>query len=463
MNMFNGVVSRRRFAAGLFCIVACAGTVFTAHLFAQDFRTQDSPAIRAPVPPGEQPRAQLPEPQEQIPAFPRRNVRDNVEPAMPQRPLVQDPAIAMPDLLMRNPPVVTRVEALAGRPFGIGRITFRLLGGDEMILRTGATLLTDTDNRVFYPVMTKTPVRNFFSRITGNRRNEPENVHEIWFLFKGDEPLNLVLDGSGTVQLPVQVQFAGARDFERFASQWWNEFYAVAERQATEGDYPGIVESYLTAMLSRRIGVANPIAGNDRRDPLRQTFELLFDVESLRIDTIKRSMAGLMNVALQDQVVLPPPIEWTPLVVTDLPADIAVEPMAHCVPGECFYLRFGTWSNQIWFKKLTEEYGGDLTRMVSLRGFQNRIQSKFLNQLAIESTEFDQLFGGNLIDDVAVIGTDLYTSEGAAIGVMLHSTNSEMLSNNLRNKRRRFAREHQDEGATIETIEFEGATIEFLS
>ena len=137
--------------------------------------------------------------------------------------------------------------------------------------------------------------------------------------------------------------------------------------------------------------------------------------------------------------------------------------MAHCVPEECFYLRFGTWGHQLWLKRLMEEFGGDLSRMIQARGFRYRIQSKFLDQLALENSGFDDLFGGRLIDDVAVIGMDTYFDSGSAVGVILHAKNSKTLDGNLRNKRAAFAKRHQKMGATIKEIKVDGNSIEFLS
>ena len=45
------------------------------------------------------------------------------------------------DLLQSNQPLILQTEAIAGQPYGVGRIKFRLRPGDELIDRTGATLL----------------------------------------------------------------------------------------------------------------------------------------------------------------------------------------------------------------------------------------------------------------------------------------------------------------------------------
>jgi len=149
--------------------------------------------------------------------------------------------------------------------------------------------------------------------------------------------------------------------------------------------------------------------------------------------------------------------------VEDLPANIEVEAMAQSVPRECFYLRFGEWENQLWLQRLTEEFGGDLGRMVQLRGYKSRIQSKFLNQLAIQSSEFDKLFGGRLIKDVGVVGMDTYFDNGAAIGILLHASDSKLLSSNLRAKRKAFAKKHAEDGATVTTETLDGQEVELLS
>ena len=366
------------------------------------------------------------------------------------------------NLPVANPPVILKTEAYAGRPFGIGRISYRLREGDQLIDRTGAILLEDADKRVLYPVVTQTAFRTFIQTLTGDRNGEPENVHHVWFLFKGEEPLNLILRGSGDASVVVPVEYSRNRQYERFVGQWWQAFTRSVDEQIEAGDYPPIVETYLTTMVGKRLGFQPVNRFEGRRDPLSQTFELLFNVESIRLETIQNTMFGGIDQTPANLPV-PPSIQWTPLVVTGLPEQIEIEPIAQCVPNECFYLRFGTWQNQIWLQRLLEEYGGNLGRMVSLRGFQYRLQSKFLNQLAIQSSEWDQLFGGNLIDDVAVIGTDTYFDDGSAVGVVLHAINSERLKTNLLSKRNKFVAANSEIGVTLEAVQLGTYTVELLS
>ncbi len=370
---------------------------------------------------------------------------------------------ATDDLTVPRQPIVLSAEAHAGRPYGVGRINYRLQSGDEMIARTGAVLVTEANERISFPVISDTPFREFLGNfIRSNPANSAESK-SIWFLFKGDQPLNITLHGTGQSTFDVPIVFDKPNRYERFAKNWWNSFSSASDDMIQSGDYPPMVETYLTAVVGKRLGLALPTRSQRSKDALARTFELLFDVEALRIDGIHKAMTVGVDRALAT-LPMPEKIQWTPLVVKDLPDDIAMEPMAQAVPHECFYLRFGTWKNQIWLQQLTEEFGGNLSRMIQLRGYQPKIQSKFLDQLAIQSSEFDRLFGGSLIADVGVIGMDSYFDNGAAIGIMLHAKNTKSLAGNLRSKRKKFATKHADQNATVETITTEnGETIELLS
>ena len=359
-------------------------------------------------------------------------------------------------------PTIHRVEAYAGSPFGVGMIKYRMCHGDDLIDQSGATFISEKNSRVFYPVFTRPAVNRFFQKLTGGSGGEPESMHNVWFLFRGDQPLEISLFGACSTTETVEVEYVRDKKFARSLNQWWREYNLQATRQSDWGDYPPFIETYTRTMLSRRLGLQLPRKRNKNKDELTQTLELIFDVESLRSEMIERGMLGLADTSLADQP-LPSEVFWE---YPDLDEadyrEVEVEALSSSVPEECYYLRFGNWGNQIWLRRLMDEFGGDLSRMVNLRGQKSRIQSKFLNQLAIESTEFDRLFGGNLISDVAVIGNDMFFEDGASVGVLLHAKNSKTLTANLKNKRKNFVEKHADIGCQLNTFDFDGVEIEFL-
>ncbi|MEM7784405.1 MAG: hypothetical protein AAF623_13710, partial [Planctomycetota bacterium] len=92
-----------------------------------------------------------------------------------------DPVMVNPngqrDLQVQNQPLILRAEAYAGRPYGIGKIKFRLRVGDELVTRTNATLLSDAENRVLYPVISKSPAKTFFQSLFGKQPDNPDDAH----------------------------------------------------------------------------------------------------------------------------------------------------------------------------------------------------------------------------------------------------------------------------------------------
>ena len=116
---------------------------------------------------------------------------------------------------LSNRPIILSAEAHAGRPYGIGKITYRLAESDEVIARTGAVLLTEANQRVSFPVISKTPLRKFLANFIRNRRDETRDSKTFWFLFTGDEPLTASVHSSGVETLQIPVTFDQPRQYQR--------------------------------------------------------------------------------------------------------------------------------------------------------------------------------------------------------------------------------------------------------
>ena len=344
-------------------------------------------------------------------------------------------------------PLISRVEAFAGQPFGVGMLTFRLPpdGGDvnsSLVIRSGAVELTEKNNRVLYQVVGKQAAARIIQKVAGD--NEPAGqMHAIWFLFKGNEPLRLTLHGSADQEFEMIPTIPRrARQFERRMEQWWREYNRAAEEQAEKSDYPNLIETYLTTMLGQRLGLPLSSSPKDRRGPFKKTIDLMFNVEKLRSDMIRDEMLGIIDLGKRDQV-LPPQIFWKDVESPKSPEDVEIEEMAFYVPEDCFYLRFGTWQNNLWFKRLSAEYGGDLSRMFSLRGYEARVDARFLDQLALGSSDLEDMFASTVIRDVAFIGKDTNFNDGPAVGVLLQAKKTDSFFKRRTNQRKKFAADHE--------------------
>jgi hypothetical protein len=349
-----------------------------------------------------------------------------------------------------DPPRVTNIEVVAGEPFGVGKITFEPAAGESLLALVDGYQLTEDDRRIFYPVLSQRFIDRVLDAATP-RETQLASRLTVWFLFKGDKPLRLRLAGNETTAFEAPVQLLRPNAARRLVRQWWREYSAEARGRTTSGEIPPLVESYMVAMLARRLGFESEQLSGDasKRDPVRKTLDLVFDTESLKSGLMFELMTGAMPAGEWTQP-LPEPIAWTP--ATPLPAgEVAIEPLATVVPAECFYLRFGSWQNQLWLKRLMAEYGGDLSRLIDLRGYKSPGSDRLLAQLALEPTKWDDLFGGSVIADIAVIGTDTYVADGASIGILFESSNG-LFQRNLTSRRQQFAKEHAGEGVELQAI-----------
>lgn len=359
-------------------------------------------------------------------------------------------------------PRITNVEIVAGEPFGIGKVTFEPAQGETLLELTDGYQLRAADQRILYPVMSQ----RFLDRVldatdtTGDRQSSRLT---FWFLVRGDQPLTIQLSGLETVEIQAELQKTRPNAFRRLVRQWWREYSAQARDRTTSGELPPLVDSYLVAMLAQRMGMPAERLGSfaARRDPLRQTLDLVFDTESLKSDLMFELMSPDSRPAF-DVEDLPAPIAWLPPPKFVDGVDIPVEPLATVVPSECFYLRFGSWQNQLWLKQLLAEYGGDLSRLVQLRGYKTTGSDRMLDQLALEPSKWDDLFGGTVIEDLAVIGTDTYVADGASIGILFQSK-SAMYKKNLDKRRAQYAVDHASQGVTLQEVKFGDVAASFLS
>lgn len=355
-------------------------------------------------------------------------------------------------------PIISRVEAYPAMPFGVAKVTFRMGQSGKMIQNTGAVRIRERDGRIFYPAFSEGLITRLFDRPNVG------GVQSVWFLFRGDTPLDLTLEGTTPVNFVVPMSPYRPALARNLFQNWWRQFNAEARENTERGDYPPLVEAYLAAMLEYRLRLSPPPAERIKREKataLQQTLNLIFKVEALRAETIRDIILQPADLELASLPIPDPPVWKRSIRVPDYP-DIETEPIVQFVPEECFYLRFGSWDNQLWVKRLMEEYGGDLSRMISLRGHVSGDSTKLLDQLVLESSQVDDWFGGNLIADVAAIGTDLYLNDGPSNAILMLAKNKS-LEARIRAKRKKYAKDHAEEGITLTELDVDGVSVTLLA
>lgn len=360
-----------------------------------------------------------------------------------------------------------RARAVIGEPFGVAHISVPVpANADPAFLDSRGYEILDPDGRVLYPAITTGRLGDLVADLLGpNVLGEPTQV-SISFLFTGSEPFELTVTTPEPHRLAITPRRLRGRAHAASLLAWWRAYHAQLRSQESRGDYPPLVETYLTEMLSQRLGLQPPLPSRLResdRSELQRTMDLLLGTEDLRLNSIRSAMRGLSNPAEPATTPLPEPIDWRPHQFPDDPAGPAIEEIARHVPEECFYVRFGSFENYVWMDHLKDDYGGDITQMVTLRGHQARLDEKVQYQLALTQSAVKEFFGPQVISDVALIGRDLYLRDGAALGLIFEARNGEALKANLEQDRASFLKLEKDRGATLETVSVGGHDVSRLS
>jgi hypothetical protein len=368
-----------------------------------------------------------------------------------------------------RPAAAQRVQAYPGEPFGVAEVTIALRPDQpDWASVTQGVFLRERDGRACYPVFTTGAVQRLLGEVLGGSPlGAASSSSTVLFLFTGTEPLELTISTPAAQRLVVRpVPSPNRRVYDRLLQRWWREFNAQARQQAQQSDYPPLVQTYLTSMLSRRLGLAPPLLSRNQDSASGEpydTLQLVTGVESLRLATLQHSTLGRGDGSLAAVSGLPPAIRWSPLPELEIAEDVEIEPIAKRVPEECFYVRFGTFENYLWLDRLQNDYGGDISRMVTLRGYDAGLSQRFPRQLALRTSAMAELLGPTIIADVALIGRDLFLREGPAVGVLFQARNTALLGADLARQRSTALQEEKAAGATERKVQIGGRDVAFLS
>ena len=116
----------------------------------------------------------------------------------------------------------------------------------------------------------------------------------------------------------------------------------------------------------------------DLVDPLK----LIGGVEEVSDTIFKLAARGVDNHSSVRRMRVPDSPKWKPALdsIRD-DSDVSIEPLAYRVPSECFYIRYGSFSNYLWFKDLSEANGRDLSKLVALRGLNGTSRGELRSNL----------------------------------------------------------------------------------
>ena len=310
---------------------------------------------------------------------------------------------------------------------------------------------------------------------------DPLEHVRIHFLFVGDAPLTIQLDGEvqQTIELVPKsiderrVDGATPNRWNLLLDQWWTSYVEQAKRQIVRSDYPSLVERYLVYSLANRFGFPIPDLEQPKptilskpNDPT-STLELIAGSESLR-DRLRNEQLTVSVADTSRRVAIPQPPRW---ITHPIPAlregqsldAIAIEPIAKVVPSECFYIRFGSFQNYLWFQKLSESRGGDIAQLALMRGYNYESTDRVERLLNTKMNTISKLFGDAVISDMAFVGYDLYLQDGPTMGVVFEAKNFGLLKSSFEQERLATFEKIEPQGGKLREELIEGQNVSFLS
>jgi hypothetical protein len=380
-----------------------------------------------------------------------------------------------------RPPAEPGVEAIAGDPYGVGRWTVQMPAGtNPAILGNNTFTLTERNSRVRYQAFQSEPVRTALREIIGR----PQTI-TIYFLFTGDGPLELELYAPSATTTVVTPQ-RDAVGQARLLTDWWVRFARQSNRIDRSADYPDLVDNYLLATLARRLNlppagqlppplvrsladsVLGSITGRASRssdidsgdEELDRQIGLIFGGDSLRSDLQTQSLARRTEPSEPADQLLPAAFAAATTVPEPL-GDVAIEPIAAHVPAECFYVRFGTFTNYMWCRRTMGRWDDDLRNLLNRRGLDYRLTARMERQISLKESVLSELLGPSVVADVAMVGSDLFFREGAAMGMLFQAQNNYALASDfLRQRQETLDREP---GCSDKQVEIAGHKVSLLS
>ena len=102
-----------------------------------------------------------------------------------------------------------------------------------------------------------------------------------------------------------------------------------------------------------------------------------------------------------------------------------------------------------------------MANMIAVRGIDYGLNKKVEQQFGLKQTALAKVLGPKVISDVAIVGSDTFLREGAAIGIMFEARSNLLLGNNLQNQRKTAMKRFSD--ATEETLTIDGHSVSYIS
>lgn len=264
-----------------------------------------------------------------------------------------------------------------------------------------------------------------------------------------------------------RIPFTATMDAKVAAPKDLEQRWGVA--LATEFEaHPGVFYRFAAARTRQRFVGTKPVK-NEIRGPIRHDNDLseLMDTMTGRLsiqEALERDRALYLeasrkkaNVAIA--TLKPPALSahpWAEL-YRALHVNAVEEPFARATPAEFWFVRARTLTALFDVTDAVEDWGAPAADFLDARTEDRGTFARYQTELGFERSAVTRILGPELVQDLAIVGSDPYIHEGTDVTVLFHVKNAALFHASLSGLSAKLGAEHG--GLATTTFAHEGVTV----
>lgn len=303
-----------------------------------------------------------------------------------------------------------------------------------------STLMVQSKRRVELREELKGVKNDLLERVL---KKQPAYVIFGRFKSAGEAILNINSRISGETFLKINFELPDSEAGNSEVVDEWKgvqESYMVKLLSVTPGDsiFSYIVNQSILRVNTeetkkQKANTRNRSGGEPRRDGQNVnlysiTTGALAIQESLQLDRIITSSGKVSPQEVSIEKLTGPNIKSHPFAEMLEGRKPQFMDMASLVPDDFYYFHFSDINKEIEFSDLLDQWGTSLLNVMQVSSQDSQIKEKYLTQLCIELSLLTRLFGDEVIDDLAIAGSDPFLHEGTDISVIFNVKNKVLFN-----------------------------------
>ncbi|MCU0961195.1 MAG: DUF1559 domain-containing protein [Pirellulaceae bacterium] len=108
--------------------------------------------------------------------------------------------------------------------------------------------------------------------------------------------------------------------------------------------------------------------------------------------------------------------------------EAAMSPLARCVPPDYYYIRFGSVNKLLTLLDQGDIWGTHLFSQAAQKAYRHEVRERMMRQLALEINPLLQPFYDLAVQELAVVGSDLFAVEGSDVTLLFRVTQPQVFT-----------------------------------